>query len=282
MVLVLFTTYVVLDTFVIPRSYTTVQESTTKTDTQQSNSSATVSDMSYEDSGITIKITTYREYNTEIYVADVTLNDASSLKTALAKNTFGKNVTETTSAIAKEHSAILAINGDFYGMRSGYVIRNGVIYRSDSAGSDQQDLVIGSDGSFKVINEGDYTAQELLDSGAQQVLSFGPCLVSDGNVAVSQNTEVDKAMTSNPRTAIGIISDLHYVFVVSDGRTSASTGLSLYQLAQFMKTLNVQCAYNLDGGGSSTMVFNGNVVNNPTTNGNTIKERLTIKCQAPK
>ena len=80
-------------------------------------------------------------------------------------------------------------------------------------------------------------------------------------------------MASNPRTAIGIIDENHYVFVVSDGRTSESEGLSLYELAEFMESLGVTTAYNLDGGGSSTMYFNGTVVNNPTTSGKTISER---------
>lgn len=80
-------------------------------------------------------------------------------------------------------------------------------------------------------------------------------------------------MSSNPRTAIGIIDNLHYVLVVSDGRTGASEGLSLRELAEFMQSLDVDIAYNLDGGGSSTMVFNGKVINNPTTNGKSIKER---------
>ena len=109
--------------------------------------------------------------------------------------------------------------------------------------------------------------------GAVQVLSFGPALVEDGRVTVSQNDEVGKAMASNPRTAIGIIEQGHYIFVVSDGRTSQSEGLSLSQLAEFMQGLGVKTAYNLDGGGSSTMYFNGEVVNNPTTNGRSIKER---------
>ena len=63
------------------------------------------------------------------------------------------------------------------------------------------------------------------------------------------------------------------MFVVSDGRTSESEGLSLYELATFMQSLGVTTAYNLDGGGSSTIYFNGQVINNPTTNGNSISER---------
>ncbi|MBQ1284842.1 MAG: phosphodiester glycosidase family protein, partial [Lachnospiraceae bacterium] len=57
------------------------------------------------------------------------------------------------------------------------------------------------------------------------------------------------------------------------GRTSESEGLSLYELAEFMQSLGVTTAYNLDGGGSSTMYYNGQVINNPTTNGNQISER---------
>ena len=66
---------------------------------------------------------------------------------------------------------------------------------------------------------------------------------------------------------------MHYAFVVTDGRTEESAGLSLVQLADLMLDIGCETAYNLDGGGSSTMVFQGEVVNNPTTNGRTITER---------
>ena len=71
-------------------------------------------------------------------------------------------------------------------------------------------------------------------------------------------------MTSNPRTAIGQVSALHYIVIVSDGRTSQSDGLTLYALATLMKDRGCTVAYNLDGGGSSTLWFNGEVINNPT------------------
>ena len=81
------------------------------------------------------------------------------------------------------------------------------------------------------------------------------------------------AKASNPRTAIGQIGEGHYLFLVSDGRTDNSQGLTLYQLAELMREYGCQTAYNLDGGGSSTMVFLGAVVNNPTSNGRRIAER---------
>ena len=171
-------------------------------------------------------------------------------------------------------NAVLAINGDFYGARdSGYVIRNGQLLRNSIRSYDQEDLVIYKDGSIEIIKEGDISAEELLENGAVQVFSFGPALIEDSEIAVDSSDEVGRAMASNPRTAIGIIDENNYVFVVSDGRTYESEGLTLKALAEFMQELNVKTAYNLDGGGSSTMYFNGQIVNNPTTNGRSIEER---------
>lgn len=273
LILLAFTGYLAVDTFAISRVYTVVDTKEQDTSDTSSSDSIVSTDTEYKDENITITLTEYREYDTSIYVADVQVSSPEYLKTALAQSAYGRNVTQKTSEMAEENHAILAINGDYYGAQEkGYVIRNGVIYR-DTASAGQEDLVLYQDGSLEVIQEDEITAQELLDQGAQQVLSFGPALLENSTISVSQNEEVGKAKASNPRTAIGVIDDLHYVFVVSDGRTSESTGLSLYQLAEFMKGLGVTTAYNLDGGGSSTMYFNGKIINNPTTNGKTIQER---------
>ena len=241
------------------------------TGSTSSTSSGTVIG-TYSDSKSKITVTQYRAYDSNIYVADVEVTDGTSILSAFANNTYGRNITDTTSDMAEENNAVLAINGDYYGARqSGYVIRNGVVYRNQ--GSNGEDMVISKDGSLSFISESDTTADSLLQKQAWQVLSFGPVLVENGQVAVSENDEVGMAMASNPRTAIGTVAKNHYLFVVSDGRTSESAGLSLYELANFMKSLGATNVYNLDGGGSSTMVFQGEVVNNPTTNGNKISER---------
>lgn len=244
-------------------------------DTESSTAPAgtLISQDTYEDGNISITITSYRAYDTTIYVADVQVTSAQYLKAAFADSSYGRNITEKTSDIASENGALLAINGDFYGSQSsGYVIRNGQLYR-DRAKAGQEDLVIREDGSFSIISEDEVSAAKLIADGAVQVFSFGPALVTDGDISVRADEEVGKSMASNPRTAIGIVDDLHYLFVVSDGRTSESAGLSLSQLAEFMQSLSVTTAYNLDGGGSSTMVYDGEVINNPTTSGRSIKER---------
>ena len=298
-----FTVYAALDTFVIEHSYAVVEAETavaatvppTETTISATPDVATVqtatisataetvatpnvdtvisTENSYSDGNVSITIQEIRAYDSTIYVADVVLSSPEYLQTAFANSAYGRNVTAKTSRIAENANAVLAVNGDYYGARtSGYVIRNGVLYRS-KANRNTEDLVIYQDGSFGIINESEISAQDLLDSGAWNVLSFGPALLVDGEIAVDSGDEVGRAMASNPRTAIGIVDDLHYLFVVSDGRTSASEGLSLKELAQVLQELGAKTAYNLDGGGSSTMVFQGQVVNNPTSNGKRITER---------
>ncbi|MGG7143127.1 phosphodiester glycosidase family protein [Clostridium nigeriense] len=282
--------FVLLDTFVIPKSQMNTEDkvinnsSGTSDNNEITDNNSSISDdkgevviteNSYSDENIEISIESDRENGTTFYVADIIIKDPSLLKTAFADNSYGRNIKEVTSEIASENNAILAINGDFYGFRnSGYVLRNGVAYR-DSVSTDEygEALVIDSEGNFKIINEVETSMSELESQGVLQVLSFGPALVENGESVVGENDEVGKAMVSNPRTAIGQVGPLHYIMIVSDGRTSESEGFTLKELSNILISRGCITAYNLDGGGSSTMVFNGKVINKPTTNGKSIKER---------
>ncbi|MCR5082949.1 MAG: phosphodiester glycosidase family protein [Parasporobacterium sp.] len=286
-ILIAFTIYIALDTFVISESYNSnATEMNTamfysvsdNSDTAQTSQEETGYDLSdgtligsVTNDDYSINLYEYYENDTKIYAADITLSSTQYLKTAFANDSYGKNITETTSSIAESNNAVFAINGDYYGVQeSGYVIRNGVVYRDTSNGSDV--LCIYADGTMKIVNDSEYSADELVKLGVWQAFCFGPALLQNGTVSVDVDSEVSKAKSSNPRTAIGVIDENHFVFVVSDGRTDESEGLSLYELAQFMQKLGVKTAYNLDGGGSSTMYFDGTVINNPTS-GRSIKER---------
>lgn len=271
-------TYSMLKTFVLAETISTVSNTGSTSNTaaaSQAAKNAQVTDTSYSDGNISVTLTEKTVNETQVYVADISLSSADYLKTALAQNSYGTNVTAKTSVTAAENNAILAVNGDYYGANSsGYVIRNGVVYR-DSVREDASngDLAIYKDGSFKIIYEDQVSANQLVQDGVVNLLAFGPSLVENGEISVDTNTEVGQAMSSNPRTAIGIIDENHYIIVVSDGRTSESKGLSLYQMAEVMKSYGVKTAYNLDGGGSSTLYFNGQVINKPTTGGSKISER---------
>ena len=267
-----------LDRFVIPHAqitnvseYEAAQAGTTTT--SDTSASATVTDTSYTKggTGVTISKVTAGSGDSTVtyYVADVVLSDATTLKSAFAEDTFGENITENTSAIAQDNNAIFAINGDYYGFRdTGIVIRNGVVYRDEGA---RQGLAFYKDGTVRVYDETTTTADQLIADGVWNTLSFGPSLLDNGEIASGiEDVEVDTNFGNHsiqgeqPRTAVGVIDQNHLVFVVVDGRSPGySAGVTMTGLAQIMKDLGATTAYNIDGGGSSTMYFNGSLVNNP-------------------
>lgn len=250
--------------------------SATATDTADT-STPVVTDTTYTSGSTSIRISTVvtgtGDDTVTYYVADVTLGDATTLRSAFAQNAFGENITENTSDIAKENNAIFAINGDYYGFRdTGIVIRNGVIYRDSPA---REGLAFYTDGTVKVYDETTTSASQLLAEGVWNTLSFGPAIVENGQtVAGIENVEVDTNIGNHsiqgeqPRTAVGVIDSNHLVFVVVDGRSPGySKGVTMTGMAEIMESLGATTAYNLDGGGSSTMYFDGSLVNNPLGKG---------------
>lgn len=245
--------------------------------TEGTTRAAEVTDDSYtsDDTSISISKVTQGSGDDTVtyYVADVTIDDATQLRSAFADNQFGENITDLVSTVATDNDAVLAINGDYYGFRdSGIVIRNGVVYRDDPA---RTGLAVYADGSMKVYDETATSADELLADGVWQTLSFGPALVTGGEVVSGiDDVEIDTNVGNHsiqgeqPRTAIGIIDENHFVFVVVDGRdTGYSRGVTMTELAGIMQGLGATEAYNLDGAGSSELWFNGEVVNQPSNGG---------------
>lgn len=234
---------------------------------------ATSDDWSYSSDDIQIQIdqvqTGSGSDQITYFVADVVLKEASSLRSAFADSSFGTNIIEDTSAIASSNNAVFAINGDYYGFREdGVIIRNGTVYRDDPV---RDAMALFDDGTMKTYDEEEISSSDLLAQGATNTLSFGPILIQDGNIVsdfssvkIDSNFGNRSIQNANPRTAIGMIAPNHYVFVVVDGRSEGySRGMTLAELADVMSDLGATEAYNLDGGGSSTMYFMGRVVNNP-------------------
>jgi exopolysaccharide biosynthesis protein len=268
---------------------TSRETTSSSTSDGETNGSTTTGSNSTADSAPVVTDTSYTSQNTAVtvstvvtgsgddqvtyYVADVQLDDATTVRGAFANNEFGENIIENTSAIAADNDAVFAINGDYYGFRdTGIVIRNGVIFRDAGA---REGLAFYRDGTVKVYDETTTSAQQLLDDGVWNTLSFGPAVVENGeivdgidSVEVDTNVGNHSIQGAQPRTAVGIIDTDHLVFVVVDGRSPGySAGVTMTGLAQIMKDLGATTAYNIDGGGSSTMYFNGSLVNNPLGKG---------------
>lgn len=240
-----------------------------------SSAVSTASSWSADDTSVTVKkvVTGSGSDQVTYFVADVVLTDATVLRTGFANNQFGENITEETSDIAADHDAVFAVNGDYYGFRdTGIEIRNGTVYRDDGA---REGIAFYRDGHAELYDETETSADELLAAGVWNTLSFGPALVRDGavidgidQVEIDTNFGNHSIQGQQPRTAVGVIDTNHLVFVVADGRDEGySRGLTLPELATVLTGLGAQAAYNLDGGGSSTMYFQGEVVNEPSNGG---------------
>lgn len=102
----------------------------------------------------------------------------------------------------------------------------------------------------------------------KHIISGGPYLVKDNEVFVDMTAQKLGAIGGrNPRSAIGYTADNNLILVAVDGREGSSVGMTLMELANFMKQVGCTNAMNLDGGGSTVMYVNGKVVNNPHQKG---------------
>ncbi|MGL5479884.1 MAG: phosphodiester glycosidase family protein [Clostridium sp.] len=198
------------------------------------------------------------------------INDPSRVKVASTKYLGKKG--ETTSQMAQDHNAVAAINGGSFvdkssssnwtgngGTPTGILMTEGKVIPTGTGPNEKKEtMAITKEGKMLA---GKYSINELKALGVQEAVSFGPTLIRDG-AQVQLNGE-DSSQGVAPRTAIGQRSDGSIVMMVIDGRSIVDgLGCSITELQQLMLTEG-KCvtAINLDGGKSSTMYLNGEVVN---------------------
>ena len=176
--------------------------------------------------------------------------------------------------MARENNAIFAVNGDYCGARDyGYVVRNGVLYR-DKVDRGAPLGCIWPDGRMTVVEDQQTVdIEEMVEQGVWQVFSFGPILIDNGEIYRDKTFWTNHYDYHNPRTAIGMIEPNHYLLLVADGRSKYGIGMTIGEMAEYMLNKGVTVAYNLDGGGSTTMYFNDRVINHPCANRDVIEER---------
>lgn len=220
-------------------------------------------DSTYVGRNLNVTLTSGQKNTSVYYLQDIYVRDIRCLATAFGQDIYGKGYTEDAVSMAERKKAVGAINGDFYYMGSlSVIVRNGELYR-DSVDPLESVLALYKDGTMEIYENGSFTVQELLSRGVWQTWSFGPALLDENGKAVTEYTR--KNPEANPRTAIGMFEPGHYMFIVVDGRQDGySEGMSYVELAQLCEELGLTVAYNLDGGGSTRMVFNGQTVSVPS------------------
>jgi Phosphodiester glycosidase len=210
------------------------------------------------------------------YIADIYVADITCFQTALAKDTYGTGYKDTIANMATENNAILATNGDYYSYsKEGVVIRNGVVYRSGVTDADV--CVLYYDGTMKTFAGSEFDVDQAIIDGAYQAWTFGPSLLDLEGNSIAQFDVSKRLQNRNPRTAIGYYEPGHYCLVTIDGRDDDSVGMTLSDMSKLFKELGCVSAYNLDGGKSSVMTYEGSVVNNPVNGGRQSSDCIIIK-----
>lgn len=203
---------------------------------------------------------TYEEISGDTYKGYVVIvDDPSSVSLIDTRNgNSGSTLGETVSST----NATVAINaGGFGGSRrnnnggalnSLTIIDGQLLYGDENTKYD----MVGFTKEGKLVL-GNYTYQEALKAGIDDAITFGPYIIVNGENQVTN----ESSGGLQPRTAIGQTKDGKLIFVVIDGRSSESLGANYYDLQEIFEKYGAVNATNLDGGGSSTMYYDGSLVN---------------------
>jgi exopolysaccharide biosynthesis protein len=239
---------------------------------QFSKDGVIITEDSYRSLNLALTIEKVQRDDAVCMVADIYLSDIDQLRTAFASQTYGRGLTDEVLNMSLENNALLAISGDYYGIRDqGIVIRNGQLYRDVLF---QDVLTLFYDGRMETQTAEAFDMDRILTEGAWQAWSFGPMLLDDGQPMTKFNSRVNP---DNPRTAIGYYEPGHYCFVLVDGRRpDYSNGMTLQELSQFFYDLGCRVAYNLDGGQSAIMTFMDRIVNQPYKGGRPISDIVFV------
>ncbi|MBR2327327.1 MAG: phosphodiester glycosidase family protein [Clostridia bacterium] len=215
--------------------------------------------------------TTKKKSNTFICEIKIADGHESALSRITASKGFGTGgaYRQNTFDMASENNAILAITGDQYGyVKTGIEVVHSQLYRYSVR--DKFFVNVKHDNTMEILKAADYddkdSALSLLENGTKFTLDFGPALIVDGE-KITDFSAYSKIGNWNPRSGIGYVSKNHYYFVVIDGARNdtdnkESGGAGLKHLRDVFADLGCTAAYNLDGGSSTTLIFNGKRINN--------------------
>ena len=173
--------------------------------------------------------------------------------------------------IARKTGTVLALSNDFAQLRiqqkkgrPGIIIRDGKVWSDRTKKQGVKDfpnldcLAIWPDGDMKVYYSDEMTAEEYLEAGAIDVLSFGPILIRDGEL--NEKGLKQYGTSRAPRTAVGMVEKGHYWFMMLEGRIKRSKGDGIRFLAEKLYDKGCTLGFNLDGGDTSCIVFMGHQI----------------------
>ena len=228
----------------------------------------TATKIRYQSSTITIELQKHTKYQANYWTALVKIKNAHQLRSALSYGTYG-GTRETTSSAVKRNNGIIGMNGSAFSYSSGkpgfdaVMIKNGKI-KNKALGTSYSLMAVTWDGMMYTPKQG-LSAKQLVQQNVRDTYNFGPAIIMDGFTQPIIDPFQDTVSRKDPRSAVGMIRPGEYVLLVADGRgKGGSMGLNYYDMASIFQSFGCTYAYNLDGGGSATLVYKGRVMNNPS------------------
>jgi len=202
-----------------------------------------------------------RQNKQVIYVADLWIRNIHSFRTAFGNGEFGSGTEDPVKLVQREN-ALFAVNGSY---NQGLTVHAGEQFkgvRANKGWNSQATCVIYKDGSMKTfqLEKESFDIKAELKNGAWHAWQFGPILIRDYEISPYA---YQYRIGNKARNILGYYEPGHYVIVTCDAGTKKAEGMTEVQMAEFMKSLNVKEAFNLDGGTSAVMVFMGEIINNP-------------------
>lgn len=193
------------------------------------------------------------------------VNDPSRVKLATTPR-LGK-VGATTSQIVEYYDGVGGINAGGFaddalgtgGKPSGIVVENGELKFSSNNGGSYS--IVGLDNENRMIVSNSMSYNTMKIKNIRDAVSFGPTIIVNGMPTIHSG---DGGWGIQPRTAIGQKKDGTILMLVIDGRQASSLGATLKNVQDIFLKYDAYNAFNLDGGASSTMVYDGNIVNKPS------------------
>ena len=197
------------------------------------------------------------------FVADVYFQNMEDLRSAPAKSWDKIWTNDWLVDVAKKENAIFAVSGDFTLSRKvGLVIRNGEQLQAEH--DEKRDVaVIYTDGRMETYLASEVPVEQILgDETVWQILGFGPELLDANGQPKTVFNDPNQVGHDNIRNAVGYYEPGHYCFVYVPYYKTRDryTCIDMEGLSQLMHQLGCTRAYNLDGGATAGMFFNGKLV----------------------
>ena len=221
-----------------------------------------VTDLEYEDPTIHVTLESGRHMDCTWWAARIKIASPTQLRTISAGG-FNTNMTMLGTALARRVNAVLAIDGDYYFYTGkGFILRQGTVYRNLLDGSTDV-LLIDEFGDFQVIRNAMPESCSNYMNGRRIInaMYFGPALVLDGQVVRNVSGTNMAYDQGRQRMCIAQVGPLEYMCICCAGPARGSEGMTLQVFADFVAGFGVQTAYNLDGGDSTMLIFNGEKIN---------------------